>query len=278
MNLDLSYSIDYPIDNGKINIICDTNVIYNIARGEIDIDTFKNFNLCATLINVHELCTTYNIIHMPIFFRTLVKVLNEKFHLIIEHDPFDYLILNSVDDKYEPQKYTSYFNDLTGFLKYDLSKVVEDEENIKVFSNHSDELDENYNIKFNDLLKLPKVTTKPERQILKSVDIFNMGKELIKNTIIRRSDFDPKILNNISFTNHLLFLKIYEKFIRTLMTDLKYKLELNDIYDVNNLIYVLPGEKYLTFEPKWLEFAKQAKVYDEYFIPVIKGIIDIKNL
>ena len=87
--------VDEKLNNGKQNVICDTNVWYRIGDGryvppsEVDlISTFQSFA---------ELATTTNMIGLPLY-QQVVQAIYGHATATISVSPFDYVLQNQFED------------------------------------------------------------------------------------------------------------------------------------------------------------------------------------
>lgn len=250
-----------------MKVICDTMIWYGLANGTITIDKEKEIELIATGISIQELSTTENLYKNPNLIKGALKAMQKYHSVIIEYDPWDYILTFLVNTKYEPISREWHINNLNGFSTFmsgDLDELfkVEKEVNklIKLIYEWNEPL-----IKFTDSMNLglnslrakrsQKFKTKKDNQVdlrdgqLK-IEIMLMLFEIIASRLnLKVEDLD----NKIDFTNLELLIEMWEMYWIDKLNTKNSKFHLNDIFDLLNMAYVSSQDKYWTLEKNpWL--------------------------
>lgn len=243
-------------------VICDTNVWYNIATGNFIPPT--NVMLVPTQFSLYELVTTEQIATNPELVQKTIKAVNDYGRDIIPVNPFDFVLFHQ-SSRFSDWNTEFTINILKSFnemLNADLSRVAE----------LSDEL-------------MTKIRTESKKSRMDSKDFVDYGNDLltgvrknVKKTVGRKAhllenrDEEMKSLI-VGFLNaylnsrhekiefdHMnwsyldLFLVVTENFFKKLETTDNMKIHPNDTTDWLNMLYVQPGDKYLTFEKSWKNY------------------------
>lgn len=254
----------YPGENGKINVICDTMLWYHISKTRVKDDFKLKHNLIGTYINAIELNATENLIKYHEDANQAIISLNKFAYYIIEHDPFDYIIIENINPEYSNVIDYGLFESLSTLIKYDLSDFLNDHVKVKELREFIDTVNEPY-IRLSDGINtaLPELRkTYSNKQSFKASSTVWEVYDMVLKIIIERINI--KIEHSLE--NCELFIVMQDKYFRMLITDEKFKAEPNDFNDLMNMVYVGKNDKFYTQEKKWIEFAKQAKMYDKYFV------------
>ncbi|MCF8369266.1 MAG: hypothetical protein K9G76_09510 [Bacteroidales bacterium] len=253
-------------------IICDNNVWFGIASGEIPRDKIWKLNLIGTSTNIFELAANPLMRDKPNKLKGAIRHFKNYNKEIILENPMDFL-LNSyvppfdIDNSLSKSLYYSLFDYLNFDYKIPFDQYKGAMELVDHYIKKKKEL-ANY---FNSVLS-------ESRKIMKQ----NGGKRNYKfeghteswkkYIILVFDDYNKKIYNSqvsldiekVNWEKFELFINVWSKYFYLLETDPLRKFDFNDIHDLLNMIYVKPGQKYWTLEKKWIRIIKDLECYSEY--------------
>ncbi|MBI1226925.1 MAG: hypothetical protein GC192_16965 [Bacteroidetes bacterium] len=241
----------------KEKIICDTNIWYGFASGELDFADYSSVNLVCTKVTIDELASSENILDTDKVFlvQRASKIIFSFASEIILESPVHWLIRIGNPD-----------------FSIDLSPTKSNLEKLRTFSN----LDKEAIDQISRIPELRKKIQNYDKVLDPSFDFINSMSPIvnsnIKNTVgkkqHRKKDtsggikkliqmmIDRNIPNSkIDWTNYpwekiVLFVKTWDLFFKELELS-GMKGESNDWYDLFNMVYVNDNEKYWTLEKKW---------------------------
>lgn len=251
----------YTEGNGKLKVICDTNVWYDIASGDFDVP--EDIQLIATTYSLVELATSKKMASHPNFYQETIKKIYDNTGPIIPVSPFDF-VLAKHDSNY-PVDNSELKNVLADFTKI-ISSVFEDNielddetkkmiiDDCKENRKGSVELADYCNaclIKIRENIK-DSVGVKEH----KGIDTTELNKELVKGLLLSHvKDKNYTIdFQDFDWTQIELFLVVTELFFRKLELQIEMKIRPNDFVDWLNMLYVTPENQYLTFEKTWRKY------------------------
>lgn len=242
-------------------VICDTNVWYNISNGLISDEQLDGVQLFGTSVNIREISSTPNLVNDIELMARVIKAMYNHSHKVIIQNPMEYLISLFYWD-YEPNTETERRLLEDGFnalMDIDLKKIPE--QNVIDTKNQIDELvkaDAELANKINTgLIKIRQEIKKQvgkEKHRKKNFTV--KWKEFISNLVIEYSkkhcdkvyelDINSQVWEQLEF-----FLITWESYFKNNLEIGNWKFDKNDWEDLFNLIYVCPGRKYWTYERKW---------------------------
>ncbi len=244
----------------KKRVICDANVWYGFANGELNIEDYSSVNLVCTKVTIEELSTSENMLdeRKILLVQKTLKIIFTHASDIILINPILWLVKCGNPN-----------------FHIDLSSAEERLEELKFFSN----MDNQQLLEISQNSVFQEGILKYDKSLKSSVDSINALTPLIKNNIKatigkrkhRRKENSEKIQNfikmmieklslntgidwnNYPWSKIFFFIKIWDIFDKELELS-GMKLEKNDWYDLYNMIYVDEESKYLTLEKKWNRF------------------------
>jgi hypothetical protein len=243
--------------NNKLNIICDTNIWYDIANNYVTEIEMSNLNLHGTFINLFELSTTPNLLNKLPLVQRAVECLHKYHKGIYEIHPFEYLILKQhknyicIDNRYK-----SILNSFETLMKADVSSTIDDKYflNMKIAIEDYKTRIKNITDSINDFLpeireNIKNSTGKEEHIKLESTSII---KRLISQMIKQFSEGKIELqIDTYPWEEVELFLLVFDNFFKELEVIGNSKIQPNDWSDIINMVYVSKGDKYSTNEKTW---------------------------
>lgn len=247
-------------------VICDTMIWYEIAKGNIEIEKLKDIKLIATGINIAELVTSENLYREYELIKKTVKAVYEHHHQLILYDPWDYLIETHVQIEFTPIK--------TEGLSKDLEAV-----NLIL----SESVDEFMNSNKNELVSVIMKLNEPIKKFVGdlNVGLLNTREKWIEklgsrkhyiNYLRENDDLYDEILQmiinifadilnvnrndligRINWSEFNFFVQIWTKLFADKIIMRQAKFHDNDIFDLFNMAYVGSSDYYWTLEKNpWL--------------------------
>lgn len=257
------------------NIICDTNIWYDIAENRIDQKEFRNVNLYGTAVNVSEIASTPNIIGNLSLVRGAICSLKRFHYLIISTNPFDHLIsifdssiklndestiklLNAFEIFQKINDFSDLSNDDWNVVK---EKISKNESNIQYITNIVNKIlhQTQNHIKSNHLKKIYSFgdfndSWKPFFALI----ISNYSKNYYNKEILVKED-DPR-WNRLDF-----FITTWSEYFKSLDIQNGRRFHDNDWHDLFNLVYVQPEFKFWTSEKRsWSKVIRENKKLNKY--------------
>jgi hypothetical protein len=242
------------------DIICDVNIWYNIASGNIKEQDIDKLNLIGTAVNIIELANSSYLVNEPEYLKSVIFSFTNYHHHIYVSSPFDH-IMAIFDKDFIPNDCAS-LELLNGF-----SIFME----IECF----DDLPENDWLKIKELIEKKKHDKNYIAEIINSVLIHAQNE--IRSKHIKKAypqfchkdswkrffimiisayskkyykkefiiKFDDKRWEFLDF-----FLTAWSEYFKKLDVHFGSKFHDNDIHDLFNLVYVQPDKKYWTYETR----------------------------
>ena len=256
------------------NIICDTSIWYELAKGLINVNKLDNVKLIATEVNLHEIAYSPNLLKKFELIKDAARSMKKYRNDIILTNPYEHII-SLFDNTYKPNyKKAELFlkqidiliniddisevspNNISSIEKslekyHDAFRPLLDSINEKIAQNREDIQSfggkyEFRKLNFLDSRKLDVIT------IINSYST-NVNKKELK---IDDSAFDWE---KIEF-----FLEVFDEYYKLLVLRNNGKFHLNDWHDLYNMVYVKPGFKYWTNDKIWqrdLQLNDKCKAY-----------------
>lgn len=261
------------------NIICDTNIWYDIANGCIKIGEFQQLKLIGTAVNVIEIASTPNLVKNIELVRQAINVFQKHHFIIISSNPFDHLI-SIFDNSFEPNDdhvlellnafevfdKIDTFDGLTpddwNVIKGKIAKTVSNKEYITKVVNEVLYKSQTF-IKTNHLKKT--YSSKSYMDSWKHFFIFLISEyhkyKYKKKIIINENDPQWKRLE--------FFITAWDEYFKHLDIQPGRKFKNNDWFDLLNLVYVQPEFKYWTSEKRsWSKILKEKKELQPYVFEI----------
>lgn len=261
----------FKSNSSKQRVICDTNVWYNIAIGNFIPPA--DVVLVPTSFTLFELVSTEKIASDPKLIQKVILAIRKYGRSIIPVNPYDFVIMNhdssfKGDDKLTfkmLEEFSKVVNmDMSGEFELDSDLKKRISEQCKI-SREANENFANYcNDKLPELRKKIRATTGIKAHLMEdtSTRIKTMVLGFFTNYVKEQNiNFDPE---KIDEKNINLFLKVTENFFKHLETTKNMKVDVNDAIDWLNMLYVRPGDKYLTFEKSWKRYITEDSRIKDY--------------
>lgn len=238
-----------------MEIICDTNIWYNLGGGSIDIGLFQGHELLATRLNIDELCTTENLLDPDnaIKIRNACKALFSYAKNIEKLGPLDFILdhsgnsMNHLHPNYEEKvnKNIESLEKISSMSVSELSKLITNEKFQSAIKSWDDPLVQgaNYVNQTLDNLRALKLDKKAYRNFDNTDMIIEFVEELYKI-----SGFDVDRLNVIWDKFDLFVQSIRLYFLELELSKSRFKK--NDWVDLFNLAYVTDERMYCTLDNK----------------------------
>lgn len=246
----------------KPYIICDTNVWYEMAAGNIDKPA--DYDLIPTAFSLVEISTSQAMVEAPLFYQKTIKMIYENCGPIIPENPFDYILQNQFDN-YEPKKDGVVNQVLPAFgelmsRKIDSDTKIEAELKSQVINECRKSrgvAQDLANLGNDDLIELRKrINIGLGAKAHLEIDTSEINKEMMKSILGEYALTNNYKINwdKFDWSRIELFMTVTEIFFKKLETTKGMKIKANDIVDWFNLLYVSPDDKYLTFDDRWRNF------------------------
>lgn len=256
-----------------MRIICDTNVWYGIGNGTLDPSKLSGLNLVATFYNFQELITSpNNLTDFQMVRRAAKAIIDHSSEQVLENA---YLYLaNMIDSRYEDTRYAyniglrnrGYIRHLASLSSsYQLTATeIKDYQNIVAQKTTG-----GAGVALIDNDFATRVKAYSKRQWKASQQKYY--DERFKGLLFELNDYLKLFSNNrlevmgVDVKQIELFLAASLQFVRNLELA-KWVAQPNDTYDLYNLIYVTPRDKYLTLEKRWQRLIVEAGLQDYLLI------------
>ena len=241
-------------------VICDTNIWYDIANENISEKQFENVQLFGTSVNITEISSTPNLINnIDLVVRTIKAMKKYAYRIIIEN-PLEYLI-SSFFYEFNPDSKTERrllkgFDILTSIDVNEISK--------ETISNTKKQIDQIRETQIkevkkmnSDLIIIRKTIKENEgKHKHRSNNYISTWKEYFSKLILEYSKLycDEEYIINTNdqiWEQFEFFLYTWEHYFKNNLEIGNWKFDKNDWGDLFNLVYVGKGFKYWTIERKW---------------------------
>ncbi|MBL7920462.1 MAG: hypothetical protein JNJ40_09120 [Bacteroidia bacterium] len=233
-----------------MDIICDTNIWYNIGMGNIDLSKLSSDDkLIGNYNNIDELAHTTQIISFPDVTRKAIQSLYNSAHKIILDPPFIHLIkLHNPDFKIDMQ---DHIEPMVEFTKAISQGSNIDSSKIDEFKTYNEErkkiLQEAANTLNNEADTIKKAIK--NKNFKNKEDRMPSVRELI-STYASEQRGGQHLPSDYDWSKIELLENVILEFFAGLEKG-AYRTTANDWYDFFQLAYVQPGQKIWTMESKW---------------------------
>jgi hypothetical protein len=256
-----------------MEIICDTNIWYNLGNGTLKNDQLTKTSLVATFYNFEELITSPNISTDFQKVRSAAKaIVNHSSKQMLEN-AFLYMA-RIIDPLFEDKRY-SYNLGVRNWGEIRSIAALDDSFQL------TPEFIKEYQKNIQNRIGQGETVATIENQFAQSVKSHSKKlwkerpekyyKERFRGILLELNDYlkmfsDDKInLQNKNIKNFELFLTAFLQLSRNAEIA-KWKIQPNDTYDLYNLIYVKPGDKYFTMEKRWINLITEVGLSHYLFI------------
>ena len=241
-------------------IICDVNVWYNIASGNIKEEEIDKLNLVGTAVNLTEIVNSSYLISNPKFLKRVIQSLTKYHYQIYISYPFEH-IMTIFDSSFIPDDSLNQklLNEFSLFTEIDDFDDISDSawENIRNIIDKK-KSDKSYVAEvINKALKYTQEEIR-SKHIKKSYPKF-CHKNSWKNFFIMiisaysKDYYNKDFIINVNDNRWILldfFLTVWSEYFKKLDVQIGSKFHDNDIHDLFNLVYVQPDKKYWTYEKR----------------------------
>ncbi len=243
-------------------IICDTNVWYWIALGKYSPP--DDVKLVPTLFSLYELVTTEQAVTNPILLQNAIKAVHQYGQEIIPVNPFDF-VLSKQSSRFADWDYNMIKNILKTFeemMRIDFSKIDYIPEDLDKKVRVESKLCRKGSLDFVEYCNslLPEIRKNINKTIGRKKHLErgqkNINKDLVIGFLNAYLSKRKQSIEHEHFNWNLieLFLIVTENYFKHLETSKEMKVHPNDTTDWLNMMYVEPGDLYLTFENKWRNY------------------------
>ncbi len=249
----------------KTDVICDTNIWYYLGTGHLDPSKLTDYSLVATFYNFEELITSPNIIGNFQQVRGAAQAIVDHSSKQILENAFLY-ITRFINPHFEDKRY-SYNLGIRNWAEIRSMAALDNSFRL------NPELIAEYNKNIQSRVGQGDTVASIENQFVSRVKAHSKKlwkesqkkyfKKRFEGLIFELNDYimlfsDGQVtLRNKSLKNFELFLTAFLQLSRN--TEIaKWVVQPNDAYDLYNLIYVKPGDKYFTKEKRWINLITEA--------------------
>lgn len=247
-----------------MRVICDTNIWYYLSQNTPEEKFYKENNLISTFISIDELSKSFNIVRNQELVQNSIRAIfkySERENNTIYDPPLVYLKkLSNPSFEYDTYSKHRVSFDFTSKLATGVILADSDKQEIKKYC-----LDREKRIKdFTDIFNVRaseiqlKIKNKKKHREEYS---WELNKEFI-NFLVGSYTKTEGLDENFDWNKIDLFLKVLKVFFNDMELGAR-KMQINDVNDLFQLIYVKPNEKFWTKEVKWIRYIKDLKL-DNY--------------
>jgi len=255
---------------GNMDIICDTNVWYNIANGSIAVDELDKINLYPTFINLIELSRTPYILKNLSLVQEAVKSMYKYHSSIFEINPFEYIILKQYADyKCIDNQFRTILKSFERLMRINPMAIIDEKYIIEMrlsIGNYKLYLHQTTN-SVNELLPTIRENIKKTtgKKIHRNMDSMSIIQELISELINLYSKGSIKLdIANYPWKEIELMMIVLDNYFKELELSGNQKMSPNDWSDIFNMVYVGNDYKYTTREKTWTRLIKSDKRTESY--------------
>lgn len=254
-------------------IICDTNVYYQIAKGEIPSFIGNGIPIVATYNNIDEVSISHNILNNFDLLKETIQAIFNNYDSAIIQNPIEYAIkldTPSYFSNHYDENYKSVMRYTEGIVNGELTEAnfSGHDEVVEAINQRKVELQNAADIFMGSITKVKNYVKNllKENKITKKkfweTNYIDFAQMVFKDLVRSISPTDYEISDNFDWNQIELFLHVFEQFLKDLIMSNR-KVKANDWYDLFNLLYVQPDDKYWTNERYWINLIKKATM-DRY--------------
>lgn len=238
-----------------MKIICDTNIWYHLGANPELFEKVKDEPICPTNANIYELSKTANVVSLEHEVRAAIQKMFHFKQNVIYKSPFVHLASLSTDIEFDVQAEVGTYLQFTELFASG-EKIREDK--IDEFKKYSDTRKDALQ-QFCDFINgvIDKRRSEiPNKQEHKSKDMVPSTFALL-NFMVKVVTERKYNIESLDLSQAELLVRTLGKFLHNLERSTT-KIKPNDWYDILQLAYVQPGDKYWTKEKKWLSLIQEA--------------------
>ncbi len=247
------------------NIVCDTNIWYDLSSGRVQQPDKEKYHLIATHINIDELAITPNLlIDYKLVQNTIISIF-KNYQLAKYPNAIEYLIqLNKVE--YDNSLFLSNYNEILTFTEniandcIDPSKIHELEKYIVKRKEDLSQVANYLNIKKNKMNRSLKTIIRKNfisKEKYWKKNTIKETQKCIMDYVFYASSKKYTLGNDFDWSRVELFLHTVDYFIKDIVMTGR-NINANDFYDFSNLVYVSPNDLYWTNEKYWIRVITDA--------------------
>jgi hypothetical protein len=247
-----------------MEIVCDTNIWYELGQTPPMKDFLKEHQLIGTFHAIDELSRTSNLIGHYDYTRSAIQALMTFSKPIFYEPPLIYLKrLNKPNFSFNPAKELKSILNFTMLIANGIDIVKDKQQDFKTYcENRRNELQKAADFFNEKAAKIkPKITHKEKHRKEDSIPV---NRKLI-SFFVASSCKDTGLDETFDWSN----VELFESVLKVVFNDMEIgamTLTMNDWYDLFNLIYVTPGRLYWTREKKWINLIKKAGMEKYLFV------------
>lgn len=245
-------------------VICDTNVWYEIGSGKFKPN--PTVELYPTIFSLYEIATTPLSVRHPKVIQEAIKAVFEHATEIIPVNPFDFVLSQQSSrflnwDTTMAKDMLKTFQDMLR-IDFDLVKEIPPDlatkvtEESRIARAGAEEFVNYVNTELPNIRKEINKSygAKEHRQRSRTESVKKMTFGFLNDYLQTRGD--SLQFDHIDWSEIELFISVTESYFTKLEITKGMKADINDAYDWLNLLYVQPGQYYMTFDQKWQDFIK----------------------
>ncbi len=254
-----------------MKIVCDTNIWYGIGNGSISLNDYAFESIYATYVNVDELARTPNILFDLESVRNAIRSAMRvaKYRTIMDN-PWIYLLkMDNPEFKVELEHDKAILELTTEFAN---DKII-NKEHIKEFEENwirprQKELADIADV-YNQLFDNIKEDIGNRKKEFRELEVIPFIKDFIRNRIGDWTEHhlgDRATLSNGFDWNQIeLYVHTWALWYVELSVS-NTRFQPNDAYDLSNLVYIQPNDKYWTKEKRWQRIIQDIAKLGNYLI------------
>jgi len=238
-------------------VICDANIWYNLGNGRLNKADYADHQLILTIVSILEAGTSYNLLELIAEVRHAIRAMIRMNDGIIEESPFIYLShLSGCMIKYNARETFGSILQGTQDIANGAGILHEHRDDFRQWLDNAEQPFIDFADFTNQQLSIIWSKIK-DRKAHKKEETTAGNRALISDWTSRATGGECN-LDNLDWSK----VELFEKTMTTFFTELEIvrdmKFQPNDFFDLMNLVYVQPGDKYYTLEKRWLILIRKA--------------------
>ena len=248
-----------------MDVICDTNIWYNLGNGTIKAIEYKEHNLYGTYLSIDEMSKTPKLLDDESIEVVKLAIRNMiKNHRIIYEPPFFRLLVESIPDfEYDILANDSKILEFTQLIANGTELSTKNKEILTEYIDFRNQRFQEGTKYFSTLISNFKTSTK-KKSIKMNSNNSIVSKDFI--SYIVNSTTNKNLPENFDWSSIELFEKTLAYYFLKLETS-EMKIKKNDWYDLAFLVYVRPGQKIWTIDRRLKSLIKEAGLHKYVYDP-----------
>ena len=246
-----------------MEVICDTNIWYNLGNGTIKSGEYKDCNLYGTYLSIDEMSKTPKLLDDELTEVVRLAIRNMiRNHRIIYEPPFFRLLVESIPEyEYDILSNDSKILEFTQLIANGTELSARNKEILKGYIDFRNQRFQEGTRYFSTLISDFKTSTKK-----KSIKMNSSNSIVSKDFIsyIVKSTTNQNLPENFDWSSIELFEKTLAYYFLKLETS-EMKIKRNDWYDLAFLVYVRPGQKIWTIDKRLKSLIREAGLHKYLF-------------